>query len=33
LDAPELKGDVGIGERGLTSMASEKVGLDFGLQG
>ena len=33
LETPALRGDVGIGELGLTAIANENVSLDFGLQG
>jgi hypothetical protein len=33
IDAPELRGNTGMGELGLSVSASENLSLDFGLQG
>jgi hypothetical protein len=33
LEAPDLQGNVGIGELGVSALAGEHVNLDFGLQG
>ena len=33
IDAPDLKGDTGVGEIGLTAMNGEKLSFEFGVEG